>query len=71
MRLTRPEGIIVTSSCSHHVSEMDFWKVLAQAAQDANRPVRVLEQRGQASDHPVLFAMPETRYLKCFILQVL
>lgn len=70
-RLTRPEGILVTSSCSHHVSEMDLWKVLTQAAQDANRPVRLLEQRGQASDHPVLFTMPETRYLKCFILQVL
>jgi 23S rRNA (cytosine1962-C5)-methyltransferase len=71
IRLTRPEGIIVTSSCSHHVSERELWKVLAQAAQDANRSMRVLEQRGQASDHPVLLAMPETRYLKCFILQVL
>jgi 23S rRNA (cytosine1962-C5)-methyltransferase len=50
---------------------MDLWKVLTQAAQDANRPVRLLEQRGQASDHPVLLTMPETRYLKCFILQVL
>ncbi|HET9846331.1 MAG TPA: class I SAM-dependent rRNA methyltransferase [Nitrospira sp.] len=71
IRLIRPEGILVTSSCSHHVSEMDLWKVIAQAAQDANRPVRLLEQRGQASDHPVLSSMQETRYLKCFILQAL
>jgi len=71
IRLTKPEGIIVTSSCSHHVSETDLWNAIAKAARDARRPVRLLEQRGQASDHPVLSTMPETRYLKCFILQVL
>jgi len=71
IRLAKPEGILITSSCSHHVSEQDFWRVLARAAQDARRQVRLLEQRGQASDHPILASMPETRYLKCFILQVL
>jgi 23S rRNA (cytosine1962-C5)-methyltransferase len=71
IRLTKPEGIVVTSSCSHHVSDMDLWRVIGRAAQDAKRPVRLLEQRGQASDHPVLSSMPESRYLKCFILQVL
>ena len=71
IRLTRPEGIVVTSSCSHHVSEEDLWNAIRRAAQDARRPVRLLEQRGQASDHPILAAMPETRYLKCFIMQVL
>ncbi len=71
IRLTKPEGIVVTSSCSHHVSDADLWKVLGRAAQDAKRSVRLLEQRGQASDHPILATMPETRYLKCFILQVL
>lgn len=71
IRLTRPEGIMVTSSCSHHVSEADLWEAVGRAAQDAKRAVRLLEQRGQASDHPILAAMPETRYLKCFILQVL
>jgi 23S rRNA (cytosine1962-C5)-methyltransferase len=70
-RLTKREGIVVTSSCSHHVSEADLWRAIGRAAQDAKRPVRLLEQRGQASDHPVLMTMPETRYLKCFILQVL
>jgi 23S rRNA (cytosine1962-C5)-methyltransferase len=71
IRLTRPEGILVTSSCSHHVSEQDLWRAIGQAAHDAKRQVRLLEQRGQASDHPILASMPETRYLKCFILQVL
>jgi len=71
MRLTKPEGLMVTSSCSHHVSEQDFWLAIRHAAGDAKRQVRLLEQRGQASDHPILAAMPETRYLKCFILQVL
>jgi 23S rRNA (cytosine1962-C5)-methyltransferase len=71
MRLTKPEGIVVTCSCSHHVSEGDLWKTIGWAARDARRPVRLLEQRGQASDHPILATMPETRYLKCFIMQVL
>jgi len=70
IRLAKPEGIVITSSCSHHVSEQDFWRVIGRAAQDAKRQVRLLEQRGQASDHPILASMPETRYLKCFILQV-
>lgn len=71
IRLTRREGFVVTSSCSHHVSELNLWQALGRAAHDAKRQVRLLEQRGQASDHPVLASMPETRYLKCFILQVL
>jgi 23S rRNA (cytosine1962-C5)-methyltransferase len=71
MRLTKPEGFVVTSSCSHHVSEQDFWTAIRQAARDAKRQVRLLEQRGQASDHPMLASMPETRYLKCLILQIL
>jgi 23S rRNA (cytosine1962-C5)-methyltransferase len=71
IRLTKPEGIVVTSSCSHHVSEADLWNAVGKAARDARRSVRLLEQRGQASDHPILATMPETRYLKCFILQVL
>jgi 23S rRNA (cytosine1962-C5)-methyltransferase len=70
IRLTKPEGFLVTCSCSYQVSEEDFWKVICQAARDAKRQIRVLEQRGQASDHPILASMPETRYLKCFILQV-
>ena len=71
MRLTKPEGFLATSSCSHHVTEQELWTGIRLAARDAKRQVRLLEQRGQASDHPILATMPETRYLKCFMLQVL
>ena len=70
IRLTKPEGFLVTSSCSHHVTEEQLWTGICLAARDAKRQVRLLEQRGQASDHPILSAMPETHYLKCFILQI-
>ncbi|MDE3226793.1 MAG: rRNA large subunit methyltransferase I, partial [Nitrospirota bacterium] len=66
-----PEGWLVTCSCSHHVSEDAFWQAIREAARDAKRPLRLLEARSQARDHPVLAGMPETRYLKCFILQTL
>ncbi len=71
MRLTRPEGFLAMSSCSHHVTEQQLWAGICLAARDAKRQVRLLEQRGQASDHPILAAMPETRYLKYFLLQIL
>ncbi|MEP6958285.1 MAG: class I SAM-dependent rRNA methyltransferase [Nitrospirota bacterium] len=71
MRLIRPEGFLVTSSCSHHVTEQELWMGIRLAARDAKRQVRLIEQRGQASDHPILAAMPETRYLKYFLLQIL
>jgi len=71
MRLIRPEGFLVTSSCSHHVTEQELWTGIRLAARDAKRQVRLIEQRGQASDHPILAAMPETRYLKYFLLQIL
>ncbi len=70
IRLTKPEGFLITSSCSHHVTEQDLWTSIRLAARDAKRQVRLLEQRGQANDHPILASMPETRYLKCFIMQV-
>ena len=70
LKLVKPEGFVVTSSCSHPVSEENFWKAIRLAAHDAKREFRLVEQRGQSADHPVLASMPETRYLKCFILQV-
>ncbi|MGQ0695370.1 MAG: class I SAM-dependent rRNA methyltransferase [Nitrospiraceae bacterium] len=70
LRLVKPEGFVVTSSCSHPVSEEDLWTAIRLAARDARREVRLLERRGQSADHPILASMPETRYLKCFILQV-
>jgi 23S rRNA (cytosine1962-C5)-methyltransferase len=71
LKLVKPEGFVVTSSCSHPISEEDFWKAIRLAARDARRIVRLIEQRGQGPDHPILASMPETRYLKCLILQVL
>ena len=71
LRLLQPGGVLVSCSCSQPVSDDDFWKMLQSAARDANRQIRLLEQRGQGPDHPVLAGMPETRYLKCFIVQVL
>ena len=71
IKLVKPEGFVVTSSCSSPVSEEDFWTSIRLASRDAKREVRLIEQRGQSADHPILASMPETRYLKCFILQVL
>jgi 23S rRNA (cytosine1962-C5)-methyltransferase len=48
-----------------------FYELLQMAAHDARRYVQVLERRSQAADHPVLIGMPETHYLKCFILRVM
>lgn len=70
LRLLDPGGVLVTCSCSHHVSEAMFAGLVAQAALDAGKTVRVLERRTQASDHPILLTVPETLYLKCLILQV-
>lgn len=70
LRLVAPEGFLVSCSCSHHVSEEQFWQMLQDAARDAKRQLRLIERRSQARDHPVLAAMPETRYLKCVIAQV-
>ena len=71
LRLVRSQGFLTTCSCSHHVGEEEFWRMIQDAARDAKRQLRLIERRSQARDHPVLAAMPETRYLKCFILQVL
>jgi 23S rRNA (cytosine1962-C5)-methyltransferase len=70
MKMLRPGGVLVTCSCSFAVSEEDFFDVLNEAAQDGHRSVRVLEKRTQAKDHPILLGVPETYYLKCFILSV-
>lgn len=71
MKLLNPSGILITSSCSHHLSEEKFLATIEEAASDAGRRLQVLERRGQAQDHPVLLGYPESRYLKCFILRVL
>ena len=67
----KPGGMLISCSCSYHMSEDLFRDVLMQAAQASGRELRLIEARGQSMDHPVLLAMPETRYLKCWLLQVL
>src|SRR5580658_8035119 len=70
MKMLRPGGILVTCSCSFHVSAADFLKVVAEAAQDAHKSLRVIENRGASKDHPTLLNVPETSYLQCLILSV-
>jgi 23S rRNA (cytosine1962-C5)-methyltransferase len=70
LKMLRPGGILVTCSCSHHVSSADFLEVLTSAALDAHRRLRIIEVRGQARDHPIIAGIPETAYLKCVIATV-
>jgi 23S rRNA (cytosine1962-C5)-methyltransferase len=70
LKMLEPEGILVTCSCSHHVSRENFLTMLAEAARDAHRRIRLLEVRGQSQDHPVVSGIPETAYLKCVIAHV-
>ncbi|MGA9980227.1 MAG: class I SAM-dependent rRNA methyltransferase [Candidatus Sulfotelmatobacter sp.] len=70
LKMLRPSGILVTCSCSYHVSTSDFLQMLASAALDAHRSLRLIEIRGQAKDHPILPSVPETSYLKCVIAYV-
>jgi 23S rRNA (cytosine1962-C5)-methyltransferase len=70
MKMLRPGGILVTCSCSFHVGAQDFLGVVADAAQDAHKSLRVVENRGAAKDHPILLNVPETSYLQCLILIV-
>lgn len=71
LQLLEPGGVLVTCSCSHHLSEALLLEVLAEASLDAARPLRVLERRTQARDHPILLTVPETHYLKCLIVEAL
>jgi 23S rRNA (cytosine1962-C5)-methyltransferase len=70
LKMLKPGGILVTCSCSFHVGPSDFIGVVSDAARDAHRYLRLLENRGQALDHPILLNVPETGYLKCLILHV-
>jgi 23S rRNA (cytosine1962-C5)-methyltransferase len=70
LKMLGPGGLLVTCSCSHHVSWADLEGAVAAAAADASRRVRLLERRGAALDHPVVLNLPETEYLKCLVLEV-
>jgi 23S rRNA (cytosine1962-C5)-methyltransferase len=67
LKMLRPGGVLVSCSCSYHVSQSAFLEMLASAAVDTHRTLRLLEVRGQGKDHPVLLNVPETAYLKCVI----
>lgn len=69
MKILKPGGILITCSCSYHLSETLMDEVLARAAADVRRTLRVREWRHQASDHPVRTGFPESLYLKCQILE--
>jgi len=71
LKLLAPGGTLVTCSCSYHVNEAAFAGIVYEAAVDAGAHVTVVEKRMQGRDHPVLLAVPETYYLKCFILRKL
>lgn len=70
LRLLDSGGVLVTCSCSHHMSEAALLETVAAAALDARRTLRVLDRRTQAPDHPILLTVPETHYLKCLVLEV-
>jgi 23S rRNA (cytosine1962-C5)-methyltransferase len=70
LKMLRPGGVLVTCSCSYHVNQANFLEMLADAARDAHRTLRLVEVRGQAKDHPVLLNVPETAYLQCVIVTV-
>lgn len=69
MELLRPGGYLITCSCSYHMEREMFRDLLANAAQQSKREMRLVDVRFQAPDHPILLSMPETGYLKCFVLQ--
>jgi len=69
MRLLRPGGYLVTCSCSYNVTEPMFAEVVEEAAIDGETQMTLVEKRSQGRDHPVLLGVPETHYLKCFILR--
>ncbi|MGE0044110.1 MAG: class I SAM-dependent rRNA methyltransferase [Vicinamibacterales bacterium] len=69
LRLLTPGGHLVSCSCSYHVDEASLGQVIYEASIDSHAPVVVVEKRMQGRDHPVLLGVPETYYLKCFILR--
>ena len=71
MKLLSPDGILATASCSHHIDDLMFLDIINSSAKIAKRKVRLLEFHTAAPDHPILLSMPETKYLKFAIIEVL
>jgi len=68
-QLLNPGGVLITCSCSYNLSEPEFLEIVRRAAADAHRQARLIERRSAAKDHPALLSLPESLYLKCFILE--
>ncbi|MBZ4400514.1 class I SAM-dependent rRNA methyltransferase [Myxococcus sp. MISCRS1] len=71
LRCLKPDGVLVTCSCSGKLDRAGFEEMLLGAAADAKRPVQILERRGAGLDHPVLAGLPETEYLKALYVRAL
>lgn len=70
-RCLKPDGLLVTCSCSGKLDRAGFEEMVLAAATDAKRPVQILERRGAGLDHPVLAGLPETEYLKALYVRAL
>ena len=70
MTLLAPDSVLVSASCSHHITRDEFLDMIRESARKTGRHIRFLEIRGAAADHPVLPAMPETEYLKMVVCAV-
>jgi len=70
LKMLRPGGILLTCSCSYHVGPSEFLEVVRESAREGHRNLRLRENRGQAKDHPMLRAVPETAYLKCLVFDI-
>jgi 23S rRNA (cytosine1962-C5)-methyltransferase len=71
LKLLNRNGVLITCSCSYHMPEKMFLELIEEAGRDARRRAQLVEKRMQARDHPVLFGVPETYYLKCVIARAL
>jgi 23S rRNA (cytosine1962-C5)-methyltransferase len=71
LKLLNAGGILITCTCSYHMSEEMFLGIIAEAAVDAHCRLQVIEKRTQASDHPILLSVPETYYLKCVVARII
>ena len=69
IKCLEPGGVLVTCSCSYHLSREMLYEIVTESAADAGRTVELLEIRSQAPDHPILVNVPETEYLKCLVLR--
>ncbi len=70
IKLLRKNGILATSSCSHHISEFEFLEMIKEAFSKNRKIGRLVYKGTQSKDHPILLSMPETAYLKFLVIQV-